>query len=94
MIERRRLCARARPGYTRPTFTYTRDNATGALSVAIPAQFVSVIDKVVLRHSQTVSTIRRDFRWIRGRVLRNGPEDVRWLADPTLRILYGRKARL
>ena len=46
-----------------PTFSYAMDNATGALSVTIPAG--TPHGKVVLRHAETLTTERRDFRWVR-----------------------------
>lgn len=52
-------------GYKRPTFSYSRDKTTGQLSVTIPAEHAAQIDKVVLRHAETISDVRRDFRWVR-----------------------------
>ena len=46
-----------------PSFAYARDNATGALSVTLPAGVPH--GKVVLRHAQTLTSERRDFRWVR-----------------------------
>ena len=48
----------------RPKFTTSRDAATGALTVRIPPGF-PVPSKAVLRHTQTLSHKRRDFRWVR-----------------------------
>ena len=50
-------------GTALPSFDYAYDNATGALSVTIPNSTAHT--KVVLRHGQTLSNERRDFRWIR-----------------------------
>lgn len=47
----------------RPSFTYTRNPADGALTVTVPAGGIQP-SKVVLRHAQTLSK-RRDFRWVR-----------------------------
>lgn len=46
-----------------PSFTTTYDNTTGAIRVTLPAG--SQHGKVVLRHAQTISSVRRDFRWVR-----------------------------
>ena len=47
----------------RPSFDYAYDNTTGALSVSFPPGVEH--GKVVLRHAQSMSTTRRDFRWVR-----------------------------
>lgn len=47
----------------RPRFDYRIDNSTGELSVQLPPGLAH--GKVVLRHAQTFSTERRDFRWVR-----------------------------
>jgi PhoPQ-activated pathogenicity-related protein len=47
----------------RPSFTYTRNAADGALTVTVPAGGMQP-SRVVLRHAQTLSK-RRDFRWVR-----------------------------
>lgn len=47
----------------RPSFDYKYDNRTGSLSVSFPEGVEH--GKVVLRHAQTISDKRRDFRWIR-----------------------------
>ena len=57
------FCSIAAGRDTRPNFEYSVDNSTGAISVTIPAGVPH--GKVVLRHVQTMSTERRDFRWIR-----------------------------
>lgn len=49
-------------GQPRPGFDYTRDEKTGALTVTVPAEHRAAVDKVVLRHAETVSKTRRDFR--------------------------------
>jgi len=46
-----------------PSLTSTYDNVTGAIHVTLPAG--SPHTRVVLRHAQTLSTERRDFRWVR-----------------------------
>ena len=50
-------------GRPMPSFTTAYDAATGKLSVTLPAGMSH--GKVVLRHAQTFSTTRRDFRWVR-----------------------------
>lgn len=50
-------------GTSRPSFSYTYDNQTGALSVSVPAS--SNVRKVVLKHAQTLVPGRSDFRWVR-----------------------------
>jgi PhoPQ-activated pathogenicity-related protein len=47
----------------RPNFEYERDTTNGAITVTIPEGMVH--GKVVLRHAQTMQSVRRDFRWIR-----------------------------
>jgi len=50
-------------GQPLPTFQSSYDNATGRLVVTLPAGVQH--GKVVLRHAQTISKTRRDFRWVR-----------------------------
>lgn len=47
----------------RPYIDYKYDNTTGKLEVQIPNGFE--VESVYFRHSQTLSTIRRDFRFLR-----------------------------
>ncbi len=47
----------------RPSFNYTYNATNGEIVVRIPPGMEH--GKVVLRHAQTMSTKRRDFRWIR-----------------------------
>merc|ERR1711871_1885060 len=47
----------------RPSFNYTYNATNGEIVVRIPPGMKH--GKVVLRHAQTMSTKRRDFRWIR-----------------------------
>lgn len=49
----------------RPQFDYTYDNQTGELSVMIPEQHLDKVESVYFRHSETMSEMRRDFRWFR-----------------------------
>ena len=50
----------------RPQFTYAKDEATGAITVSVDAaKYAGPPPKVVLRHAQTTSNTRRDFRWVR-----------------------------
>jgi len=44
----------------RPDFTYTYDSKTGVIEVKMKEGFTPT--KVVMRHSQTLQTTRRDFR--------------------------------
>ena len=48
----------------RPSFSYTKDSATGALSVTIDPAHVGSVSSVVLHHAETISATRRDFRWV------------------------------
>jgi len=50
-------------GVPLPSFTSTHDNTTGGIRVTLPAG--SPFTKVVLRHAETLSKTRRDFRWVR-----------------------------
>lgn len=52
------------PATARPQFSYAVDATTGALTVTLPAGSPTPV-KVVLRHGQTTSDKRRDFRWVR-----------------------------
>jgi hypothetical protein len=55
-------------GHTgRPSFDYSRSNETGAVTVTIPKEHMKGA-KVVLRHSSTLQSERRDFRWVRSAV--------------------------
>jgi PhoPQ-activated pathogenicity-related protein len=47
----------------RPTFSHKYDPETGGLSITIPKNQVQP-NKVTLRYAQTLSTTRRDFRWV------------------------------
>ena len=47
----------------RPAFTYARDASTGALTVTLTSG--AAPEHVYLRHVQTLSGERRDFRWVR-----------------------------
>lgn len=47
----------------RPSFTFERDNATGTIVVTVADGHYPT--EVTLRHSQTLQTKRRDFRWVR-----------------------------
>jgi PhoPQ-activated pathogenicity-related protein len=47
---------------SRPTFTYDYNPETGELSVSIPKDQEQPL-KVLLRHAETLSNQRRDFRW-------------------------------
>ena len=46
----------------RPSFTHHYNPETGELSVTIPRDQEQP-EKVMLRHSETLTTLRRDFRW-------------------------------
>ena len=48
----------------RPIFTHSVDETTGAISVTVP-DGAPQPSKVVLRHAQTISKTRRDFRWVK-----------------------------
>ena len=48
----------------RPTFTWSRDATSGALTVTLSPGSPAP-SKVLLRHAQTSSSTRRDFRWVR-----------------------------
>ena len=47
----------------RPTFDYFVNRETGEISVTIPTDQVQP-SQVMLRHAQTLSNERRDFRWV------------------------------
>ena len=47
----------------RPSFTYSYNETDGSITVTIPQDMKH--GKVVLRHSQTLQDVRRDFRWVR-----------------------------
>ena len=49
----------------RPKFDYFHNPETGQLVVKIPAQFQDRVSSVYLRHAETFSSIRRDFRYVR-----------------------------
>lgn len=48
----------------RPNFDYTYDNTTGELSVKLNEQSASMVKAVRLIYAETLSTQRRDFRWL------------------------------
>ena len=50
-------------GGTRPTFEQEYNASTGAITVRIPEGVAH--GKVVLRHAETLQSVRRDFRWVR-----------------------------
>ena len=47
----------------RPSFSYSFDASDGSIAVTINGDYKP--SKVVLRHAQTISSTRRDFRWVR-----------------------------
>lgn len=49
----------------RPWFNYTHSKENGALTVHIPEQFRDRVQSVYLRHAETFSERRRDFRYLR-----------------------------
>ena len=59
------------PPSARPQFSYAVDASSGALTVTLPAGSPTPL-KVVLRHAQTTSDKRRDFRWVRLANVSNG----------------------
>ena len=48
---------------SRPNFDYAYDASTGALTITVPPGVEHA--GVVLRHAETISDSRRDFRWVR-----------------------------
>eukprot|EP00755_Sulcionema_specki_P008352 Sspe_Gene.5884::Locus_1965_Transcript_1_1_Confidence_1.000_Length_1677::g.5884::m.5884 len=50
-------------GGSRPKWDFTVNTTSGIIEVRIPDS--QPHGKVVLRHAKTISTIRRDFRWVR-----------------------------
>jgi len=56
----------------RPTFNYTLDNKTGELTVMIDTKKYKPT-AVYLRHAETYSTVRRDFRFLRVANEQTGP---------------------
>lgn len=52
----------ATPSITaRPNFSYTKDAATGKMTVTVDGSFKAT--QVLMWHAQTISTKMRDFRW-------------------------------
>lgn len=66
----------------RPYVNYTYDNSTGALAIKVPTQFQ--VEGVYLRHAETMSTVRRDFRFLRQ--ANNGTEPCTW---PWVKLPFG-----
>eukprot|EP00908_Phaeocystis_cordata_P015448 Transcript_26603.p1 GENE.Transcript_26603~~Transcript_26603.p1 ORF type:complete len:529 (-),score=185.38 Transcript_26603:1381-2967(-) len=56
--------AAGEPAAARPRFSFARDNSTGGLTVQVPAGAARP-SKARLRFAETISTTRRDFRWVR-----------------------------
>ena len=69
----------------RPSFTYSFDEADGTITVTIPEGVEH--GKVVLRHAETLQTVRRDFRWVRQ--ANNNTQPCKWPFIPLKKPLFG-----
>lgn len=72
--------ARGHTTQQRPSIEYTYDNATGELGVKIPPGFHA--EGVYLRHAQTMTHMRRDFRFIRQENKNTEPCNWPWIKLP------------
>jgi len=66
----------------RPTFDYHHNNATGELSVTIPEEFRDQLEGVYFRHAETLSSVRRDFRFVRQANNHTEPCNYPWFKLP------------
>lgn len=64
----------------RPQFDYTYNNSTGELQVKIPPGVE--VESVYLRHSETLSSVRRDFRFLRQANNNSEPCTFPWFKLP------------
>ena len=69
----------------RPSFTYSYNETDGSITVTIPQNIKH--GKVVLRHSQTLQDVRRDFRWVRQ--ANNYTQACKWPFIPLKKPLFG-----
>lgn len=70
---------------SRPSFEYSYDETDGSITVTIPPNMKH--GKVVLRHSQTLQNVRRDFRWVRQ--ANNNTQPCKWPFIPLKKPLFG-----